>query len=1719
MNDLQVVKFKNLHHKNNNNKHINLENNSIDQNKIQISDFDEKIEYNHTEDELQKEEKKQQKEKKEGELKKPSKYMKNNTKLRDIVENAIFSQLSKINIKFKNSGDNSDNKPKYNKYSGNHLPKIYNIELTLLSQNDSISEFKKYGYGIYQFFYYLIILLITLGIILVFAGFYIYNIFFNFYQKYKEEYTLIYDSNLLLVISGTQIIRFRDFYIEIYGKKDFLEKFKYFDVFYQEYYFSFYLLFGLVILFNFINIIISYRDYQKFKPDDSSNYNLILSGSDEPDEEIVQEVQEVNIFENIENSEEKNKEKKIIKKTKVFTENEIKKKIKVQSNIQIKYTKKCSDYYENLEKINKLDEKLSIAEYRIHKDKCCCHTICGFTCCCLCSCCFCCNCCCCKRDKLDLLKNEIIKKKEEIANQLDKIDKSDEDNVQINPVYLISFENKDDYDKVYKMYPSFYLLYKIKTCCRKKNTFFINKAPSPDDMAWKNLEFLKGYNYISSKLYILGFFALHIFVSFFIQLFGEVADYYLDDLVDFFVINIIVSLILEKLDDAFGEMITEKLNDKFKYWSYSDITFYNVLYQTIFKTINRGAFPFLTYIATNWAYNKWFHKEYETDFAGLVSKMFILIEMNGFGYPFIDWIFNIVPKLKEFKESSETVLSLENIEKEIEELTSNKNGLSSYELNQEFEKKKFDLEGNYSDILSTYWITMFYFPIYPFGIIQTIFNLLFKFIIEKNLLINVYQRPDYTNPSFGFFCLNYFNFGIFFFFLGNFIFFRNEDNKSCFCFFYILITVLVFILPVFFVLARLIVALTNCYCKVKKSKKDKNFREINPKIAYDIFNPLVQKEKLKKLFNNYSSIKKNEQNLFNKSQKSELIIQLNGMEKRDLYTLQDKFRIPKNIDFEMEMDCKYFDNEKLKEFYYLLIQLGFLPYYEISMDVNIEPLPEKFITCKSIRKLSVKDTISNSESGIFCFDNKKNDLTMAYIKNKTEVVIYDVFNRDSKTLTLNGEIISNINCFSFKNKQYLVTITLNNKMVIYDITKEKEDLKRTIVEIGDNFEREEKPGLFSLSSVENNDSILIITSYYKNQYFKIFDFNEIMNSSTNNYNNPINYQNNMNNNQIVTNQIIQTSDNKYTKIDNQKENILSLQTEIFSKNIALICVRSEKSINIFIKNKFYYLIKKVVLPKKESYINFKLIPDKLYINSFYLIISIIEADLGSYTIRIINLFDLFTNELLTKLSKLDNEKNNNNNNNNNNISIIDESNLCNIEPYIQHEFTVFLDSVDEKVRKERKESIKKDEKEKFYLGNFLYWEKYYFIMSTPFDFLHIIDYRLAFKNFSFIKPEGIIYHKEKIKENEENNDSTGIITYNISKRIEDPLYGSCFIMRDNKGKIQYIRPSKDREKLNISVKQKNRHFDDFSDKVKFSRVRYSAKFFLYYYLLHFFIPLMFALYGHGSEKNEETKKTQKEYLKLIIIFIVCHVIFGFILKGFFYESKSLKSVCISLFFVVAYLSSFGIYCFGFYLLCYENKTVIYFIASLKLFYLAHIIFFYSVYCCKIKYILRIHLLGFMFYQISRLSIIICFLIFTSVEIENFEIYIYIIILVIISAYMFFVNYLNTLQKEIIYRNKLLGIFNYNFEWMNIFCFCDCKKSSDNDNNDNENDKCYKNPRKCIENNENTCCIPLDNFFIEKLPSLYELQKKEERNALDNCVHCACCEECCERNCECEDYYD
>ena len=273
--------------------------------------------------------------------------------------------------------------------------------------------------------------------------------------------------------------------------------------------------------------------------------------------------------------------------------------------------------------------------------------------------------------------------------------------------------------------------------------------------------------------------------------------------------------------------------------------------------------------------------------------MFIIIEMDGFGYPVIDLLFNVVlTKGRDMYDSSSKIMSLENIEKEISAQMDNTEGLSRLELEQSYEKKEMDLEGNYSDILAIYWITMFYLSIYPIGIIQSFLNLLFKFVIEKNFLLNVYKRPNYINPQFGFLCFNFFNFGFFLFLCGDIIFFRNEDNKKCFDAGYIIIMLLILLLP-FYLLAKFIMWLTN-YCRLKEKEAEHlDIIKKQMKSDYRIFNPCSQREKIDEIFLEFKR-----ENVLSEEQYKELKSKLNKLNEFDLYKLQQNLRTQKVMSFE-----------------------------------------------------------------------------------------------------------------------------------------------------------------------------------------------------------------------------------------------------------------------------------------------------------------------------------------------------------------------------------------------------------------------------------------------------------------------------------------------------------------------------------------------------------------------------------------------------------------------------------------------------------------------------------------------------------------------------------------------------------------------------------------------------------------------------------------------------
>ena len=65
--------------------------------------------------------------------------------------------------------------------------------------------------------------------------------------------------------------------------------------------------------------------------------------------------------------------------------------------------------------------------------------------------------------------------------------------------------------------------------------------------------------------------------------------------------------------------------------------------------------------------------EGDDDFSNLVNKMFVIIEMDGFGYPMLDLFHNVLNKKgKDMYEAQEKMMSMENIDKEFEEQIDNK---------------------------------------------------------------------------------------------------------------------------------------------------------------------------------------------------------------------------------------------------------------------------------------------------------------------------------------------------------------------------------------------------------------------------------------------------------------------------------------------------------------------------------------------------------------------------------------------------------------------------------------------------------------------------------------------------------------------------------------------------------------------------------------------------------------------------------------------------------------------------------------------------------------------------------------------------------------------------------------------------------------------------------------------------------------------------------------
>ena len=120
--------------------------------------------------------------------------------------------------------------------------------------------------------------------LLIFGFYYMYCIFFKYYKDVEEDFSAFFDYDILSLVSGSQIIKFRKYYILNFGEEEFLKNYKDYDVFYKEYFFTGTLVFILIFVINFIYILYLQRVYKRYQIENPEvqNYSLIISGKDVP---------------------------------------------------------------------------------------------------------------------------------------------------------------------------------------------------------------------------------------------------------------------------------------------------------------------------------------------------------------------------------------------------------------------------------------------------------------------------------------------------------------------------------------------------------------------------------------------------------------------------------------------------------------------------------------------------------------------------------------------------------------------------------------------------------------------------------------------------------------------------------------------------------------------------------------------------------------------------------------------------------------------------------------------------------------------------------------------------------------------------------------------------------------------------------------------------------------------------------------------------------------------------------------------------------------------------------------------------------------------------------------------------------------------------------------------------------------------------------------------
>ena len=335
-----------------------------------------------------------------------------------------------------------------------------------------------------------------------------------------------------------------------------------------------------------------------------------------------------------------------------------------------------------------------------------------------------------------------------------------------------TFNTLKDKEEFYNNYPHFYLeiifyyLKKIKyhlCCCfidKKKNKarerIRVHLAPEPEDVIWENMEFSVFQRFYRIVfIYCLSIILILITVYIVYQLneyqntiegkdWSEFWKYVIS-----FAISIIISIlnvILEIIMKFFTQMEKPKSLTSY-YLSYS-------IKLSLFTFMTSSLVPFLS--------NFYSERIENHDNSTLINNMFFLFLTNSFLKPIV-WTINIPLILKKIR-----IFFIER--KAQPNLMHYK---TQKELNDLYEYPDMDIATKYSYITMTLLMSMFYLPIFPFGVPFSLLGLSLAYFLEKYNFTHNYKRPEMLNEKLGEFYLNIFIFIIVSYSFGDYFF--NKD--------------------------------------------------------------------------------------------------------------------------------------------------------------------------------------------------------------------------------------------------------------------------------------------------------------------------------------------------------------------------------------------------------------------------------------------------------------------------------------------------------------------------------------------------------------------------------------------------------------------------------------------------------------------------------------------------------------------------------------------------------------------------------------------------------------------------------------------------------------------------------------------------------------------------------------------------------------------------------